>query len=148
MTWPWSHVSDTLYGRMITRAARLFGLVGADRPTGGTQESQRNLYVIRLDHAVWQVRKFRERNPHYRFRRFRLFRKPCVYVGQTWHDPGVRFQQHKDGYKASRIAKRYGKRLMRKRYEHLNPVLAAEAEDREEDLAVDLRRRGYGVWWN
>ena len=37
---------------------------------------------------------------------------------------------------------------MKKEYEHLNPVPAAEAEDWEEDLAVDLRRRGYGVWWN
>ena len=71
-----------------------------------------------------------------------------MYVGQTWHDPEVRFQQHKDGYKASRIVKGYVKGLMRKKYEHLNPVPGAEAEDREEDLAVDLRRRGYGVWWN
>ena len=71
-----------------------------------------------------------------------------MYVGQTWHDPEVRFQQHMDGYKASRIVRRYRKCLMRKEYEHLNPVPAAEAEDWEEDLAVDLRRRGYGVWFN
>ena len=44
-----------------------------------------------------------------------------MYVGQTWHDPEVRFQQHKDGYKASRIVRKYGKRLLRKKYDHLNP---------------------------
>lgn len=106
------------------------------------QSGLRNLYVIRLDDAVLQERKFRERNPDYRPG------KPCVYVGQTSLDPEKRFQQHQNGYKASWIARRYGKYLMRKRYEHLNPVPAAEAEDREEDLATALQRKGYGVWWN
>ena len=86
---------------MIARVARFFGLVPVDGSTSGSQESLRNLYVIRLDDAVLRERKFRERNPDYRPRGIGLFRKPCVYVGQTWHDPEVRFQQHKDGYKAS-----------------------------------------------
>ena len=98
--------------------------------------------MIRLDDAVLRERKFRERNPGYQSG------KPCVYVGQTSRDPDVRFQQHKEGDKASRIAKKYGKYLMRRRYERLNPVPAAEAEDREETLATDLQRKGYGVWWN
>lgn len=106
------------------------------------QRGLRNLYVIRLDDAVLQKRKFRERNPGYQPG------KPCVYVGQTALNPDDRFQQHKDGYKASPIAKKYGKYLMRKRYERLNPVPAAEAEDREEALASALQRKGYGVWWN
>ena len=141
-------MSTGLYEGVIARVARFFRSAAADGPTGWNQESLRNLYVIRLDDAVLRDRKFRERNPDYRLRGLGLFRKPCVYVGQTWHDPEVRFQQHKDGYKSSRIVRRYGKRLMRKKYEHLNPVPAGEAEDWEEDLAVDLRRRGYGVWWN
>ena len=62
---------------------------------GGNQGRLKNLYVIRLDHAVLQKRKFRERNPHYRPRLIALFRKPCVYVGFTSHDPAVRFEQHK-----------------------------------------------------
>ena len=116
---------------------------------GGNQGRLKNLYVIRLDHAVLQKRKFRERNPHYRPRLIALFRKPCVYVGFTSHDPAVRFEQHKAGGRlASKIVTRYGKCLMRKKYEHLNPVPEAEAEDREEDLAVALQREGYGVWWN
>lgn len=108
----------------------------------GSETVPRNLYVIRLDDAVLQERKFKERNPDYRPG------KPCVYVGQTALDPDERFQRHKEGHKASRIAKKYGKYLMRKRYEHLNPVPAAEAEDQEEALAAALQRKGYGVWWN
>lgn len=134
---------------MIGRVVRLFRSSEADgSSTGGNREGLRNLYVILLDDAVLRHRKFRERNPDYRRRRFGLFGKPCVYVGETWHDPEVRFQKHKDGYKGARFVRRYGKRLMRTEYEHLNPVPAAEAKDREEALAVDLQRRGYGVWWN
>ncbi len=119
-----------------------------DCPASGHQGRLRNLYVIRLDDAVLRKRKFRERSPHYRLRGIGLFRKPCVYVGQTARDPEVRFQQHKDGHKASPIARKYGKNLMRKKYEHLNPVPASEAEEREEELAIDLQKKGYAVWWN
>ncbi len=106
----------------------------------------RNLYVIRLGKSVLDDRKFMERNPHYRRRIF--FGKPCVYVGQTALDPEARFRQHKSGYKASRIARKYGRRLMENEYEHLNPVPDSEAERREEDLALRLKRKGYAVWWN
>ena len=100
----------------------------------------KNLYVIRLDDAVLQRRKFLEANPDYQPG------KPCMYVGVTSYDPPVRFKQHKEGYKASRFARDYGKYLMWKKFEHLNPIPAAEAKARERALAVDLRRRGYGVW--
>ena len=106
------------------------------------QGGLRNLYVIRLDDAVLLEQKFRERNPDYRRG------KPCVYVGETARDPETRFQQHLDGYKAARIARRYGKYLMRKKYKHLNPVPAAEAKAQEKALATALQRKGYGVWWN
>lgn len=100
-----------------------------------------NLYVILLRDEVWlRRRKFRERNPHYRLTR------PCVYVGQTSLDPEERFKQHKSGYKASPIARKYGIHLVPKLYEHLNPVPASEREEREKRLAFDLRRKGYGVW--
>ena len=99
----------------------------------------KNLYVIRLDDAVLQLRRFQEENPDYRPG------KPCMYVGVTSHDPVVRFKQHKDGYKASPIARKYGKYLLRKKFEHLNPVAAAEGVTRERALAVELRRKGYGV---
>lgn len=127
---------------MIARLASFLGRRPRPVQPGTNHSGLRNLYVIRLDEAVLQERKFRERNPNYRPG------KPCVYVGQTSLDPETRFQQHQDRYKASRIARRYGKYLMRRRYEHLNPVPAAEAENREEDLATALQRKGYGVWWN
>ena len=60
-------------------------------------EQVRNLYVIRLDDEVLKRGKFLEANPDYQPG------KPCVYVGITSHDPAVRFNQHKEGHKASRI---------------------------------------------
>ena len=113
---------------------------------GQTEESKRpkkpvkNLYVIRLCDAVLKRPKFLEMNPDYRPG------KPCMYVGVTSHDPEVRFKQHKDGNKASRTAGTYGQYLMKKKYEHLNPVPAAEAEKQERALAEGLRSKGYGVW--
>ena len=121
---------------MIARLASFLGRRPRTAQPGMNQIGLRNLYVIRLDDAVLQQRKFRERNPGYQPG------KPCVYVGQTSLDPEDRFQQHKEGHKASRIARRYGKYLMKKRYKYLNPVPAAEAEDREEALAVALQRKG------
>ena len=100
----------------------------------------KNLYVIRLDKAVLNESRFRKENPDYRWW------KPCVYVGSTSLDPRERFQQHKAGYKAARYARKYGKRLMPRVYEYLNPVSSVEAQDRERDLAESLRRNGYGVW--
>ena len=100
----------------------------------------KNLYVIRLDKAVLNESRFRKENPGYRWW------KPCVYVGSTSLDPRERLQQHKAGYKAARYARKYGKRLMPRVYEYLNPVPSVEAQDRERDLAESLRRKGYGVW--
>ena len=99
-----------------------------------------NLYVIRLDKAVLQRRKFREVNPDYRWW------KPCVYVGVTALDPQDRFKQHKASRKASRTVTKYGRRLMPRLDKHLNPVPSAEAKDQERGLAESLRRKGYGVW--
>ena len=116
------------------------------------EERTKNLYVIRLGKSddgksVLDDRRFMARNPHYRRRT--LFAKPCVYVGQTAHDPEVRFRQHKEGSRlASPIASKYGRRLMKNEYAHLNPVPASEAEEREEALAFRLQRKGYAVWWN
>ncbi len=100
----------------------------------------KNLYVIRLDDSVTALKRFREANPDH------LTGKACMYVGVTSHDPKTRFEQHKAGYKASRIARKYGRYLMRKKFEHLNSVPATTAEARERTLAGELRAKGYGVW--
>lgn len=73
--------------------------------------------------------------------------KPLVYVGQSCHTPAVRFKQHRDGYKASRYVKKFGKRLRPRLYERFNPMKTrAEAEAAERELARRLRKRGYTVY--
>ncbi len=102
----------------------------------------KNLYVVRLHDSVAKLPRFVKANSSHRPG------KPCLYVGVTSHDPAVRFKQHQDGYKASRIVKKYGRYLMWKKFKHLNPVPAKEAERRERELASELREKGYAVWQN
>lgn len=101
-----------------------------------------NVYVIALDLAVLQNKKFQKANPNY------VEGKPCVYVGMTGLTPEKRFAQHKDGYKSSRYPRKYGKYLRRKLYERLNPMTYDQACKEEVQLAKKLRKRGYGVWQN
>jgi len=66
----------------------------------------------------------------------------ALYVGQTARKPEVRFQQHKDGYKASKYVKKYGIRLLPELFEHLNPMSNAESIELEANIAAALRRAG------
>lgn len=101
----------------------------------------RNLYVIRLDDAVLKNSRFRKENPGHQPGR------PCAYVGVTSLTPEERFAQHKRGERAGRgYVTKYGQYLMKRQYEHRNPVAWAEAEDKERELAESLRRRGFAVW--
>ncbi|RCL90341.1 hypothetical protein DBW60_02140, partial [bacterium] len=63
------------------------------------------VYVIELDLSVLDIKKFRDKNPKY------FKGVPCVYVGQSSKKPYVRFEQHKEGYKANVYAKKYGLKL-------------------------------------
>ncbi len=120
------------------------------------------VYVIALDPAAANLRKFRERNPD------RDPDQDCVYVGQTIHDPDCRYRQHKEcAGKGSRfrcicgavrrdltkklsnsLVRRYGRFLRRDLYEEYNPLPSRkEAEAMEEALARRLRLKGHGVWW-
>jgi len=56
-------------------------------------------------------------------------RRYALYVGKTGRKPEVRFQQHKDGYKASKYVKKYGIRLLPELFAHLNPMSGAEATE-------------------
>ena len=58
-----------------------------------------------------------------------------LYVGQTSRDSDLRFDQHKDGYKASRATRRFGVRLLPELVGHLNPMRRWEAIDLEAALA-------------
>ena len=102
-----------------------------------------SVYVIELDKEVLQSRKFRKRNPHMNPRLV------CFYVGQTNHDPIVRFKQHKIGYKSNRFVKKYGLRLIPRKFKKYNPIKTREeAEKIEQRLANKLRAKGHGVWSN
>jgi hypothetical protein len=102
-------------------------------------EHHHHVYVVLLDPAVGKVRKVRAANPK------RDRKKPCVYVGMTGLTPEERFANHKAGTKAAWVVKRYGLRLLRELYEHLNPMPYEAAAEMEKDLAEDLRRAGYTV---
>ena len=102
-----------------------------------------NVYVIKLDKEVLKSKKFRERNPNINPR------KSCFYVGQTTHDPLTRFNQHKIGYKANSFVKRYGAKLVWRKFNKYNPIKTRkEAEQYEQWLTNKLRKKGYGVWSN
>ncbi len=102
-----------------------------------------NVYVIKLDKDVLNSKKFCKKNPNLKKR------KACFYVGQTSHDPRVRFKQHKKGYKSNSFVKKYGVRLVPRKFKKYNPIKTRdEAERIEEWVANKLRKKGYGVWSN
>jgi hypothetical protein len=112
--------------------------VGGD----GYKGDHHTVYVVRLDGAVPEDQKFRDANPQYREG------KPCVYVGMTGLTPDSRFKNHRRGHKSNRYVKRYGKYLMRSKFQKLNPMSYEQAQKVEEDLAEQLRRKGYAAWQN
>lgn len=98
-----------------------------------------SVYVILLEDTVLKhssvLRANRQRDP----------RKPCVYVGMTGLPVEHRFENHKHGYKSSKVVEKYAVRLLPKLYEHLNPMPFEAAVMMEKDLAADLRAEGYTV---
>ena len=101
------------------------------------------VYVIELDTAVMDRKKFRVKNPNY------MSGNDGVYVGQSSRKPSLRFEQHKEGYKSNKYAKYYGIKLRPDLYEKYNPIpTRKDAEEIEETLGKELRSRGYGVWFN
>ena len=98
-----------------------------------------HVYVVLLDPTVLTERKVIQANPK------RDPAKACIYVGMTGLPPIERFQNHKDGYKGSRIARKYGLRLLPELYEYLNPMPFDAACQMEKELAEELREAGYTV---
>jgi hypothetical protein len=99
-----------------------------------------NVYVVELDGAVLNHRRFREANPE------RDMLKPCVYVGCTGLSPEARFEKHKAGIRANSYVQRYGLRLLPALYAWANPMPYEAARDMEIELAIGLREEGYAVW--
>jgi len=119
------------------------GLVGANEPPilsySMAEQFHHHVYVVLLDNTVLKTPKVAAANPN------RDPTKPCVYVGMTGIPPIERFQNHKDGYKASHFVQEYGRRLLPELYEYLNPMPYPAACQMEKDLANDLREQGYTV---
>ena len=101
-----------------------------------------NIYVIESDKEVLRKKKFKDANPDY------VEGSPCVYVGMTSKTPEQRFEQHKSGYRSSRIVRQFGIRLKPRQDQSLNPMGRDEAADMEFEKARRLRKKGWGVWVN
>ena len=110
-----------------------------------------SIYVIELSKKVFtENRKFREANPQFNGV------LECLYVGMTSKTPKERFNQHKNGTLSkkghnisSKIVQKYGLYLRGSLFNHINPIKSrAEALKMEEQLALELRRKKYAVWFN
>ena len=103
------------------------------------QRHHHNVYVILLSKRALKESSVLRLNPE------RDSKKPIVYVGMTGLPIDHRFENHKNGYKAARLVRKYGLRLLPELYEHLNPMPFDAAVQMEKDLAEDLRNEGYTV---
>jgi hypothetical protein len=110
------------------------------------------VYVIELSKRVFtENARFRAANPQF------IGVLECLYVGMTSKTPQERFRQHKTGYVnkkghnlSASIVYKYGSYLRPSLYDHINlkPMNREEALLMEQKLALDLRRKGYAVWFN
>ena len=101
------------------------------------------VYIIELDIEVSKLKKFRLKNPNY------LVKSKCFYVGQTSRRPSLRFEQHKEGYKSNKYARIYGIQLRYDLFEKYNPIpTRKDAIQIERMLALELRKKQFGVWYN
>lgn len=111
-----------------------------------------NIYVIELSKKVFTENyRFRAANPQFNGV------LECLYVGMTSKTPQERFEQHKTGYRNAKghnlsasIVFKYGSYLRPSLYEHLNrgSMTRQQALMLEKKLALELRRKGYAVWFN
>lgn len=110
------------------------------------------VYVIELSKKVFtENTRFRLENPQFNGV------LECLYVGMTSKSPAERFLQHKTGYinkkghkLSAYIAQKYGSYLRPSLYDHINQraMTRTDALLMEKKLSLDLRRKGYAVWFN
>jgi hypothetical protein len=110
-----------------------------DSRNASSEDFHHNVYVILLDPKAGRHPTILRINPK------RDPAKPCVYVGMSGLPPEHRFENHKHGYKAAWVVKKYWVRLMPELYAHLNPMPYDAALQMELELAEDLRNEGYTV---
>ena len=110
------------------------------------------VYVVELSKRVFtENTRFRNANPQFNGV------LQCLYVGMTSKTPAERFKQHKTGYINKKghkisayIVQKYGTYLRPSLYDHINlkSMTRQQALAMEKKLALDLRRKGYAVWFN
>ena len=110
------------------------------------------VYGIELSKKVFtENTKFRLANPQFNGV------LQCLYVGMTSKTPAERFKQHRTGYVnkkghklSANIVEKYGSYLRPSLYDHINlkAMTREQALAMEKKLAMDLRRKGYAVWFN
>lgn len=113
-------------------------------------KSTYSVYVIELSKKVFtENKKFREANPQFNGV------LECLYVGMTSKSPKQRFDQHIKGYRnkkghnlSAAIVHKYGKYLRPSLYNHLDSMTKDKALAMEAQLALELRRKRYAVWYN
>lgn len=111
-----------------------------------------SVYVVELSKRVFtEHARFRAANPQFNGV------LECLYVGMTSKVPAERFKQHKTGYTgkkgykiSSALVEKYGSFLRPSLYAHLNekPMTRLEAMAMEKELAMELRKKGFAVWFN
>lgn len=109
-----------------------------------------HVYVIELSKKVYtESAKFRDANPQYNGV------LECLYVGMSSKTPKQRFEQHKSGYRnkrghkiSSKLVEKYGLYLRPSLYNHIKPLSREDALKKEAELALELRRQRYAVWFN
>ena len=110
------------------------------------------VYIVELSKRVFtENTKFRSANPQFNGV------LECLYVGMTSKDPAERLNQHKTGYVSKKgynissdLVRKYGTILRPSLYTQINekPMTRREALMMEKELAMELRRKGYAVWYN
>jgi predicted GIY-YIG superfamily endonuclease len=68
-----------------------------------------------------------------------------VYVGETGLTPEQRFWNHKNGHKSSKHVRKYGVRLLRPLFDHLQGLSREDAKRIEKELAKALADAGFWV---
>ena len=107
--------------------------------TTARKQPEYTVYVIELRAAVLSLGRFAEANPAYVYEPTR----PPIYVGMTAHTPEKRFDQHRNGYKASRYTQDNVIRLRMDLAGELVFSTRAEAEAAEALLANEAVRKAY-----
>lgn len=105
-----------------------------------TPNPHHSVYVIELDPAVINEKRFADENPDHDPARL------CLYVGMSGRTPDERFRQHREGIKSSKYPHRYGRCLLPELFERHNPMTFAAACAMEVELAQELKNQGHAVW--